>query len=124
MIKKEIFYLPIDITGKTSHYTKSSRYTCYPAHVPDITGEIIKMNNDDYYQPISCDLYSEYELAIIRGHKIKLVWQENQQTSIATVTPIDLLTRDHQEFLKAVDHAGDQLQIRLDHIRSQTFITA
>jgi len=80
------------------------------------------MNNDDNYQPISCELYSEYELAIMRGHRIKLVWQENQQTRIATVTPIDLLTREHQEFLVAVNHAGDQLQIRLDHIRSQAFI--
>lgn len=83
------------------------------------------MNKDDnHYQPISCELYSEYELAIIRGQKVKLVWQEQEQTRIANVTPLDLQTQDHQEFLIAEDHQREPLQIRLDHIRSQEFIKA
>ncbi len=81
------------------------------------------MNNDDnQYQPISCELYSEYELAIMHGQKIKLVWQENRQMNIAIVTPIDLCTEDHQEFLIAQDHQKQLLRIRLDFIRSQEFI--
>jgi len=79
-------------------------------------------NDDNHYQPISCALYSEYELAIIRGQKIKLVWQQNQQTNIAFITPLDLKTEDHQEFLIAQDHNRDMLRIRLDHIRSQEFV--
>ena len=80
------------------------------------------MNNDEtHYQPISCELYSEYELAIMHGNKIKLVWQENDQTQIATITPLDLKTRDHQEFLVAEDHQRQPLEIRLDYIRTQTF---
>ena len=80
------------------------------------------MNNDDnQYRPISCELYSEFELAIMHGRKVKLVWQENEQTRIASVTPLDLRTRDHQEFLIAEDHHRQPLQIRLDYIRSHEF---
>ena len=80
------------------------------------------MNNDDnQYRPISCELYSEFELAIMHGQKVKLVWQEQDKTSIATVTPLDLQTREHQEFLIAEDHLRQPLRIRLDYIRSQQF---
>lgn len=80
------------------------------------------MNKDEsQYQPISCELYSEFELAIMHGTKVKLVWQESEQTNIATVTPIDLLTREHQEFLVAEDHHRQRLEVRLDHIRAQEF---
>lgn len=80
------------------------------------------MNKDDnHYQPISCALYSEYELAIMHRQKIRLAWREDGQTRIATITPLDLLTRERQEFLIAEDHEGRRLQIRLDYIRSQDF---
>ena len=78
-------------------------------------------NDDNNYQPISCELYSEYELAIMHGQKVKLVWHEQGQSRIATVMPLDLVTRDHQEFLIAEDHQREPLQIRLDFIRSQQF---
>ena len=82
------------------------------------------MNNDENnnYQPISCELYSEYELAIMHGQKIKLVWKEDGQINIAYVTPLDLRTQEHQEFLIAQDHNQQLLRIRLDFIRSQEFI--
>ena len=81
------------------------------------------MNKDEnQYQPISCALYSEYELAIMRHQQIRLVWHEDGQTRIATVTPLDLKTKNHQEFLIAKDHQGQALRIRLDFIRSQQFI--
>lgn len=81
------------------------------------------MNKDDnQYQPISCELYSEYELAIIRGQKVKLVWQQNDQTQMTIVTPLDLKTKDHQEFLIAEDFRREPLQIRLDYIQRQTFM--
>jgi len=80
------------------------------------------MNKEDnQYQPISCELYSEYELAIIHRQSIKLVWQTARQIHMATVIPEDLVTKDHQEFLLARDHQGQALRIRLDHIRSQHF---
>lgn len=81
------------------------------------------MNKDEnQYQPISCELYSEFELAIMHSQKIKLVWQENGQANIAVVTPLDLCTEDHQEFLIAQDHNKQLLRVRLDYIRSQEFI--
>ena len=78
--------------------------------------------DDNKYQPISCALYSEYELAIMHRQKIKLVWHENTLTRIATVRPLDLRTKNHQEFLIAEDHQGQALRIRLDFIHSQDFI--
>lgn len=80
------------------------------------------MNKDEKkYRPISCALYSEYELAIIHRQKIKLVWHEGDLTRIATVIPQDLKTKHHQEFLIAEDHQAQSLSIRLDYIRSQEF---
>ena len=78
--------------------------------------------DENQYQPISCELYSEFELAIMQQQQIKLVWHEAGQTRIATVKPLDLKTKNHQEFLLAKDHQGKALQIRLDYIRSQVFI--
>lgn len=81
------------------------------------------MNKDENrYQPISCALYSEFELAIMHRQKVKLVWHENGQTHIATVQPLDLMTKNHQEFLIAEDHQAQSLRIRLDYIRSQDFV--
>lgn len=81
------------------------------------------MNKDEnQYEPISCALYSEFELAIMHRQKIKLVWHEDGQTRIATITPLDLNTKNHQEFLIAEDHKGQDLHIRLDYIRQQDFI--
>lgn len=80
------------------------------------------MNKDqNQYQPISCALYSEYELAIMHRQLVRLVWQEAGQTRIATVKPLDLKTRNHQEFLVAEDQQGQTLSIRLDYICSQEF---
>lgn len=81
------------------------------------------MNKDDnQYQPISCVLYSEYELAIMHKQQIKLVWQESGQSSIAIVTPLDIRTEQRQEFLIAQDHHKKLLRIRLDFIRFQEFL--
>ncbi len=74
------------------------------------------------YQPISGTLYNNYELAILHRQKIKLSWNESGLTHIAIVTPIDLLTQQHQEFLIARDHEGKNLRIRLDYIDIQLFI--
>ncbi|MDH5181316.1 MAG: transcriptional antiterminator, Rof [Gammaproteobacteria bacterium] len=81
------------------------------------------MSNDDIpYRPISCALYSEYELAIIRRQRLKLVWHTQEQTHISCVIPEDLQTRDHQEFLIAREHTGNVLYIRLDHITAKTIV--
>jgi len=78
--------------------------------------------DDSKYQPVSCALYNEFELAIIHRQKLRLAWHEDGQTHIAMIMPLDLLTRDRQEFLIAQDHCGQVLHIRLDYIHEQPFI--
>ena len=79
------------------------------------------MNKQDPpYLPVSCELHSQYELAIMQGLALKLVWQDGQQTHISTVTPLDLQTRQGQEFLIARDQQGQLLQIRLDYIQQHS----
>lgn len=71
------------------------------------------------YKPITCGLYSEYELAIMRRVKLRLGWLDSQgQEHIGTVLPLDLYTRQHVEYLmtRAID--GQHHEIRLDRIKS------
>ena len=74
-------------------------------------------DKDKPYQPIPCAVYSEYELAIIRQHLLQVVWRdENNIEHISRLTPLDLQTENHAEFLIAQDHEQQRLKIRLDYI--------
>ena len=69
------------------------------------------------YQPVSCALHSEYELAIIRKTKLELVYlDDKQEQHTLRVYPIDLQTSNGEEFLLTKTTAGEALRIRLDHI--------
>jgi Rho-binding antiterminator len=71
------------------------------------------------YTPIDCAQYSEYELAIMHRQRLRICWQEpGGQLHIDVFTPVDLVTREHEEFL--VVNGGDEqrLELRLDHIRT------
>lgn len=73
----------------------------------------------DNYQPIECGLHSEYELAIMHGAALNLSWRDAQGEVIThTVKPIDLQTRDRQEFLIVQGPANVIYEIRLDRIIS------
>lgn len=77
------------------------------------------------YTPIDCGLYSEYELAIIRRQKLRISWRGDDGLShMATVTPLDLETRSGAEYLQARDHAGNMLDLRLDHIQDMQPVNA
>lgn len=78
------------------------------------------MNKHDNYQPVSCAVHSEYELAIMHRQKLTLTWQEGDQQLTATVLPLDLVTERHAEFLLAEDQSGQTLRIRLDQISMKT----
>lgn len=69
------------------------------------------------YVPISCDLHSEYELAILRRQRLRLVWADGNVLHDEVVLPLDLKTARHEEYL--ICHAKDDTlrEIRLDHIR-------
>lgn len=70
------------------------------------------------YTPIDCRTYSEYELAILRGWRLRLSWQDDAGiTHIEQLQPRDLQTRDHVEYLIADREDGERIEIRLDRIQ-------
>ena len=69
------------------------------------------------YQPISCALHDVYEIAILHRQRLRLVWSVGPVFYEDTVMPVDLETRQGEEFLIAHSPTRDALKIRLDHIR-------
>jgi transcriptional antiterminator Rof (Rho-off) len=69
------------------------------------------------YQAISCDRYSELELLILQRRRLRLRWAEDNVIYEEVVTPLDLRTHAHQEFLEFRTHAGAQHSVRLDRVR-------
>lgn len=69
------------------------------------------------YVPISCDLHSEYELAILHRQWLQLAWTDRDVIRDEVVLPLDLRTTNGEEFL--VCRAKDNVtqNIRLDRIR-------
>ena len=69
------------------------------------------------YIPIDCAEYSEYELAILRKWKLRVVWHDEAGLShVEILLPRDLRTCRGEEFLIAETAAGERLEIRLDQI--------
>lgn len=69
------------------------------------------------YQPISCALHSEYELAIMRRRPLQLQWKTAQGTlEQQRLLPTDLVTRPDGEFLIALSEKNLPIEIRLDQI--------
>lgn len=78
------------------------------------------MNHDRIepdYQPISCASYDQYEIAIMHRRRMRLVWHEDNVIYDRVVTPLNLRTADHQEFLILRLDNGETREVRLDHIR-------
>ena len=74
-------------------------------------------DDNNSYIPIECGLHSEYELAIMHKEKCILKWNDNnnvQQTE--TILPLDIFTKNKQEFLKFMITDKTTLEIRLDKI--------
>ena len=72
---------------------------------------------NDTYQPISCELHSKYELAIMHKNKLELSWHEEEQMLTATnILPLDVQTKNKAEYLIAQSAGNENLCIRLDHI--------
>ncbi len=77
-------------------------------------------NGDSHpYDPIACDRYSEFEIAIMHRQKLRLRWHDGNVFYEQTVLPIDLKTEQHEEFLICRDDAGQTHTIRLDHIHKK-----
>lgn len=75
------------------------------------------VNTDIPYQPVSCDLHSQYELAIMHKNTLCLTWDEAGELVTKTgIIPIDVQTKNKAEFLLAKTRDQDELIIRLDKI--------
>ena len=81
---------------------------------------MINMEPTDY-RPIDCSLYGEYELAIMHGKRLRISWRDTEGSPrIEVLIPVDLRTRQGEEFLVAKDHNGFEREIRLDRILGST----
>ena len=70
------------------------------------------------YIPIDCAVHSGYELAIMHHQRLRLTWRDDDGIiHIKLVTPTDLRTLNHEEFLDVTDALGDSYSIRLDRIQ-------
>lgn len=69
------------------------------------------------YVPISCELYSRYELAILRGQGLRVSWCAACGVHrVEMLMPVDLRTRRHAEFMIARTLEGTRRVLRLDRI--------
>lgn len=69
------------------------------------------------YRPISCDTYSEYELAIMHRQHLRLTWHEANVCFTLLVMPLDLETDNGEEFLHCALPSGERARVRLDRIQ-------
>lgn len=81
-------------------------------------------NKSDTYQPISCELHSQYELAIMHKNKLELSWLSDDQLVTETnISPLDIKTENKAEYLIAVTADNKNICIRLDHITEMRILS-
>jgi Rho-binding antiterminator len=68
--------------------------------------------SEDTYKPVSCSLYDELELAIMRKTQIEIVYMEEDEEITVEATPIDIYSREGAEFIVF----DDGLELRLDKV--------
>ncbi len=77
------------------------------------------------YTPVSCEIYSRYELAILRGQALRVSWKGARGTDrVETLIPLDLRTKRHAEFMIARDLHGQRRVLRLDRIQRADVLRA
>ncbi len=70
------------------------------------------------YKAIDCGQHSEFELAIMHKKWLTLSWQlPDEVKQVIKVKPVDLIAKDHEEFLKVIDETNKTHLIRLDYIK-------
>jgi len=78
---------------------------------------MLKAAMSDRYIPVSCQLHSEYELAIMHAQTLQLIWRTaTGKLATETLKPYDLITREGSEFLLVQSANGEDKKIRLDKI--------
>lgn len=80
-------------------------------------------NENNHYQPVSCELHSQFELTIMHKSKLELSWlSEGELITETNILPLDVQTKDKAEYLLAVNAENKNLCIRLDHIRKMRIL--
>ena len=69
------------------------------------------------YQPISCELHSEYELAIMHKNRLCLTWHEDGEVvTEENIIPVDIQVKNKAEYLVVKISGQKEFFIRLDFI--------
>lgn len=73
------------------------------------------------YQPVTCELHSQYEVWIMHKTLLDLIWLDFEKgKTIMQVMPVDIKTHQHEEFLQVQGPQSEPISIRLDRIVSAT----
>jgi transcriptional antiterminator Rof (Rho-off) len=68
------------------------------------------------YKPVACDVHSLYELAVMQRTTATVRWQDGGTAREMRLLPVDVETKNREEFLVCEDSDKRQLRIRLDRI--------
>lgn len=69
------------------------------------------------YMPVGCEVYSRYELAILRHQRLRVSWRDaSDRLHVEVLRPLNLITRNHAEFMLAERSDGVEMALRLDRI--------
>ena len=70
------------------------------------------------YQPVSCELHSQYELAIMHKSRLFLIWRKDGEVvTEKNLIPVDVQTKNKAEYLVLKRTEQNKLLfIRLDYI--------
>lgn len=68
------------------------------------------------YQPVSCDLHSRLELAILRRRALHLAWPSAEGAREGQGVAVDIYTRDGAEWLEVDLVTGERVRLRLDQM--------
>lgn len=70
------------------------------------------------YRPVSCEVHSLYEEAILFHRALRLSWQTPEgMMRTDLVRPLDVVTQHGEEFLIARTENREELRLRLDCIQ-------
>ena len=76
-----------------------------------------KISPETPYQPISCELHSQYELAIMYKTRLQLVYRDKNNFMVNDIVmPIDIKIKNKAEYLIALSAENKTISIRLDYI--------
>ena len=70
------------------------------------------------YSPVSCETHSLCELAVMQRKRALVRWNDSDGVKEMCLLPLDVETKNREEFLVALDTKNETLRIRLDRILS------